>query len=39
VRIDIADLAIDAGGDIRFEPGFGLEELVSAWPTITKRVV
>ncbi len=36
---DIVDLAIDAGGEIRFEPGFGLEELLQAWPTVTKRVV
>jgi hypothetical protein len=36
---DIAELGIDAGGEIRFEPGFGLEELLEAWPTITKRVV
>src|SRR5262245_15322588 len=36
---DIVDLAIDAGGEIRFEPGFGLEELVQAWPTIAKRMV
>ena len=36
---DIATLGIDAGGEIRFEPGFGLEELLKAWPTIAKRVV
>jgi hypothetical protein len=36
---DIAALGINAGGEIRFEPGFGLEELMQAWPTITKRVV
>src|SRR5579862_5249749 len=36
---DIADLGIDAGGEIRFEPGFGLEELRQAWPRLTKRIV
>jgi|ERR1017187_777521 hypothetical protein len=36
---DIIDLAIDAGGEIRFEPGFGLEVLQHAWPGLTKRIV
>lgn len=36
---DIIDLAIDAGGEIRFEPGLGLDELLLAWPTLTKRIV
>lgn len=36
---DIAALAIDAGGEIRFELGFGLEELLQGWPTITKKVM
>ena len=35
---DIIDLAIDAGGEIRFEPGFGLEELRQAWPNIARRI-
>src|SRR5438270_10826445 len=35
---EIAVLAIDAGGEFRFEPGYGLEELLKAWPTISKRV-
>lgn len=26
-------------GDIRFEPGTGLEELLLAWPTLTKRII
>ena len=39
VPADIIDLAIDAGGEIRFEPGFGLEELRQAWPRISKRMV
>ena len=34
----IAALGIDAGGEIRFEPGFGLEELLKEWPSIAKRV-
>jgi hypothetical protein len=36
---DIIDSAIDAGGEIRFEPSFGLEELLHAWPTISRRIV
>jgi hypothetical protein len=32
-------LGIDASGEIRFEPGFGLAELMSSWPTIAKRVL
>ena len=35
----ITDLGIDAGGEVRFEPGFGLEELLQAWPELAKRVV
>jgi hypothetical protein len=35
----IVDLAINAGGDIRFEPGCGLEELLAAWPTLPKRIL
>jgi hypothetical protein len=35
---DIAALA-DLGGEYRFEPGYGLEELLQAWPQLTKRVV
>jgi len=26
-------------GEIRFEAGFGLEELLAAWPSLTKRIV
>jgi hypothetical protein len=29
----------DVGSEVRFEPGFGLEELLAAWPTLTKRIV
>jgi len=39
VPVAVIDLAIDAGGEIRFEPGFGLEELLHAWPQLTKRIV
>lgn len=35
----IADLGINAGGEIRFEPGFGLDELLQEWPKLTKKVV
>ena len=26
-------------GEIRFEPGMGLEELIHAWPNLTKRII
>src|SRR6266852_8723540 len=29
----------DLGGEVRFDPGFGLEELLAAWPSITKRIL
>src|SRR5262245_13605007 len=29
----------DLGGEVRFEPGFGLEELLAAWPSLTKRLL
>ena len=35
---EIIELAIDAGGEVRFEPGFGLEELLKSWPQLQKRV-
>jgi hypothetical protein len=35
----IAELGIDAGGAIRFIPGFGLEELVNAWPSLSKKMI
>jgi hypothetical protein len=36
---EILELTEDVGGDIRFEPGTGLEELIAAWPTIPKRIL
>jgi hypothetical protein len=36
---DIADLASREGGDFRFLPGYGLEELRHAWDTLPKRIV
>lgn len=39
VPLPIADLAIDAGGEIRFEAGYGLEELLEAWPQLSKRIL
>jgi hypothetical protein len=30
--------AFHAGSEIRFEPGGGLEQLLDAWPGLTKRV-
>src|SRR5688500_15248558 len=35
----IAALAIRAGGEFRFEAGWGLEELLEAWSTLTKRII
>ena len=29
----------DLGGEVRFEPGFGLEELLAAWPSLPKRIL
>jgi hypothetical protein len=29
----------DIGSEVRFERGFGLEELLEAWPSLTKRIV
>jgi hypothetical protein len=31
--------AVHPGGEVWFGPGFGLEELLAAWPRIVKRVV
>jgi hypothetical protein len=36
---DIVDLADHDGGDVRFNPGWGLEELRAAWSTLPKRIV
>jgi hypothetical protein len=35
----IVDLAIHPGGEVCFYPGYGLEELLAAWPRIAKRIV
>lgn len=32
----MAEIAV--GGEVRFEPGYGLEELMQVWPTLTKRI-
>jgi hypothetical protein len=41
VPMKIAGLAYDeeTGGEYRFERGHGLEELLAAWATISKRIV
>src|SRR5262249_13389361 len=31
--------AFARSGEARFEPGFGLEELLAEWPTLAKRVI
>lgn len=36
---DIYRLADDVGGEVRFTPGFGLEELRAAWPTLPRRIL
>ena len=36
---EIVALAPDAGGEIRFAPGEGLEELRQAWHDIPKRIL
>jgi hypothetical protein len=35
----IVRLASATGGEIRFEPGYGLEELLAAWDSLTKRIL
>lgn len=34
----IAGKALNVGSEIRFEPGGGLEQLLVAWPSLTKSV-
>ena len=29
----------DVVGEVRFDPGYGLEELLIAWPSLSKRIV
>src|SRR5579885_2950217 len=29
----------ELGGEVRFDPGFGLEELLAVWPLLTKRLI
>jgi hypothetical protein len=35
----IVALAVHPGGEVWFDAGFGLEELLAAWPGIAKKVV
>jgi hypothetical protein len=39
VPVDVVACADDYGDEVRFGPGFGLEELLAAWPTIHKRLI
>ncbi len=39
VPASIVALAVHPGGEVWFGPGFGLEQLLAAWPRISKRVV
>lgn len=36
---DPLQAAFANSGEARFEPGFGLEELLAEWPNLTKRVI
>ena len=36
---DIIELAIDQITEVRFQPGYGLQELRTAWATIAKRIL
>lgn len=36
---EIVALAINEVSEIRFAPGFGLEELLAAWPALPKRIL
>jgi hypothetical protein len=35
----IVRLVSNTGGEIRFVPGYGLEELLAAWPSLIKRIL
>lgn len=35
----LAVLAVHPGGEVWFGPGFGWEELLAAWPLLSKRIV
>src|SRR5437899_12205190 len=42
VEIEVPESIVqkaDLEGEVRFERGFGLEELLAAWPLITKRIL
>jgi hypothetical protein len=39
VPAEILRMADPVGGDCRFAPGFGLEELLAAWPSLPKRIL
>ena len=35
---EIIALSVNQVSEIRFQPGYGLEELIAAWPTLAKRI-
>ena len=42
VEIEVPESIVqkaDLQGEVRFEPGYGLEELLAAWPSIPKRIL
>lgn len=36
---EIVALAINEITEVRFQPGYGLEELLAAWPVLPKRIL
>jgi hypothetical protein len=39
IRSDPFMREIAVGGEVRFEPDYGLKELLQAWPTLPKRII
>ena len=39
VRTDLVGGMLERSGEVRFEPGVGINELLAAWPNLPKRIV
>ncbi len=39
VPLEIVRLGIEQDGEIRFIPGYGIQELLQAWPSLPKRII
>jgi hypothetical protein len=42
IEMDVPEAIVrmaDLGGEVRFDPGFGLEELLAAWRSLPKRIL